>query len=242
MVGASWRVWDGGGSGDAVLYADYRNTFKPAAIDFGPDNTPDVLQPEIASSWEAGLKGALDHGRLGWRVSAFLLNFGNLVVATEDGLRNAGSERLKGVDAEARWRVAPDLSLIGDIAWHDARFVHASILEDDVETDVSGKHLTMAPAVLASLGLAYQPQQGWFASVVAAFAGSRYLDAANTARTGGYAVVDATVGRRWRRWSLALRGENLSDQRPPVTQSEFGDSSYYLMPARRIFASLTRSF
>ena len=39
-----------------MAFADYRNTYKPAAIDFGPEAEPDILKPETASSWEAGLK------------------------------------------------------------------------------------------------------------------------------------------------------------------------------------------
>ena len=34
MIGASYRAWKEGAD-EAVLYADYRNAFKPAAIDFG---------------------------------------------------------------------------------------------------------------------------------------------------------------------------------------------------------------
>ncbi len=49
-IGASFQAWKEGGN-EAVLYADYRNAFKPAAIDFGPDYTPDVLNPETAQSY-----------------------------------------------------------------------------------------------------------------------------------------------------------------------------------------------
>jgi outer membrane receptor protein involved in Fe transport len=50
------------------------------------------------------------------------------------------------------------------------------------------------------------------------------------------------VGYRWRRYSLSVNATNLSDQRPPVTASEFGDQSYYLLPARKVFVDLTADF
>jgi hypothetical protein len=35
-----------------------------------------------------------------------------------------------------------------------------------------------------------------------------------------------------------LSAANLFNRRPPVTQSEFGDSSYYLLPGRRLEGTL----
>ena len=57
-AGVSYRAWEQGGGDEAVLYADYRNAFKPSAQDFGPDYQPTVLLPETAQSYEAGVKGA----------------------------------------------------------------------------------------------------------------------------------------------------------------------------------------
>ena len=38
-------------------YANYRNTFKPAAVDFGPEAEGGILDPETAESYEVGLRG-----------------------------------------------------------------------------------------------------------------------------------------------------------------------------------------
>jgi len=37
-------------------------------------------------------------------------------------------------------------------------------------------------------------------------------------------------------------GHNLTDERPPVAESELGDAQYYRIPSRRIELSLTRRF
>jgi outer membrane receptor protein involved in Fe transport len=241
MAGLTWKAWTSGAD-ETVLYFDYRSTFKPAAVDFGPDNTPDILAPETAQSWEAGVKGSAAGGRLDWQAGIFLMDFRNMVVATSAGFANAGSERLKGFEAEGRWTISPDLSLQGAFSWHDARFVHATILEDDVDTDVSGKHLSLSPPVLASIGLVYSPSQGLFGSVVASYVDQRWLDVANTARARAYTTLDGGVGYRWGRYSLAVNGYNLTNERQPVTASEFGDGSFYLTPARKLFLDLTARF
>jgi iron complex outermembrane receptor protein len=234
-IGVSYRAWQQG-SNEAVLYADFRDAFKPAAIDFGPDYTPDILNPETAQSYEVGVKGAIGAGLLTYDVEAFLQNFHNLVVATPSGaLANAGEEKLKGVELETRWQLAPDLALAANVAWHDARFGQY-LLDDGV--NVAGNDLTLSPHVLASAGLLYTPDQGWNASLVANYVGSRYLDEENTAQTGAYTTLAATVGYRFDRYLVALEGTNLTNERPPVSASEFGSQSFYLLNARMLWLRL----
>jgi outer membrane receptor protein involved in Fe transport len=67
------------------------------------------------------------------------------------------------------------------------------------------------------------------------YVGRRYLDEENTAPVGGYATLAATVGYRLDRYSIALEGTNLTDERPPVTSSEFGSESFYLLNARTVW-------
>jgi iron complex outermembrane receptor protein len=241
-VGASYRLWQDGAD-QAILYADYRNAFKPGAIDFGPDYTPDILNPETAQSYEAGLKGALDSGRFAYQAEVFLLDFNNLVVATTDSsgdpvLRNAGGERLKGAEFDARYQLGEDFALDANIAYHDARFTHFSIDDGSGPVDVSGNQLTLAPHVLASAGLLYTPEQGFKATLVARYVGKRYFDEENTASASSYVTLDATLGYRLGRYELALEGTNLTNRRPPVSQSEFGSSSFYLLPAASWFLTL----
>ena len=242
MVGASYLAWTAGRD-ELVFYANYRDTLKPAAVDFGPDNTPDILKPETARSYEAGIKGRLADGRLDYQAGFFLLHFSNLVVATTDAngeaiFENAGAERLKGVEIEGRWRVVPGLSLNAAGSWHDAVFTHYA----SNQGDVSGNQLTLSPHWLGSLGLIYAPPSGLFGSVDVTYVGNRFLDLENTGLAGAYATVDATVGCRWRRYSLSVNGSNLPDQRPPVTASEFGEQSYYRLAGRKVYVDLTAQF
>jgi iron complex outermembrane recepter protein len=247
MAGVSYRAWQDGDD-EVVLFGDYRDTFKPAAIDFGPDNTPDILEPETARSYEAGIKGRAAGGRLDYQAGLFLLDFANLVVVTTDAdggpiFQNAGGERLRGVEAEAHWRATADLTVTAAASWHDARFTHYVAAEGGANIDVSGNQLTLSPRALASLGVVYAPRQGFFGSATVSYIGPRFLDLANTARAGAYVTVAAGVGYRFGgRYKVALNAANITDQRPPVTQSEFGDQSYYLLAPRRVFVDLTAAF
>jgi len=234
-LGASYRLWAAGGD-EAVVFADFRSAFKPPAIDFGPDYTPDLLRPETATSYEAGLKGALAGGLLTYQAELFLLDFKNLVVATSSGvLANAAEQRLKGVEFEARYEAAPDLRLAGNISYHDARYRNYLLFDGTSGVNVAGRQLPLSPHLLASAGVSYGAQRGWHAAAVARYVGHRYLDEENMAPVGGYATVDANVGFSWKKYQVTLDGTNLTNQRPPVTSSEFGSQSFYLLPARMIW-------
>jgi outer membrane receptor protein involved in Fe transport len=238
--GASYRVWTAG-SDEVVFYADYRNAFKPAALDFGPDYQPAVLLPETAKSYEGGLKGVAASGRLSYQAEVFRMDFSNLVVRSESGFfTNAAGEQLKGAEFEARYSITNDLVVAANYAYHNARFTQYLFFDADATAyvDVAGRQLPLSPHHLAAAGILYEPRRGLSATLVATYVGRRYLDEQNTAPVGGYTKLDATLGYRIGHYLLSLEGDNLSNQRPPVSASEFGSGSFYLLNARTLWLRL----
>jgi iron complex outermembrane recepter protein len=239
-VGASYRLWGEGGN-QAVLYADYRNAFKPAALDFGPDYQPAVLLPETAKMYEVGLRGAALDGRLSYQAEVFRLDFNNLVVPTDSGfLTNAASSQLKGVEFEARIKITDDLVVAANYAYHDAHFTQYLLFDGDTNAyvDVAGKQLPLSPRHLASAGMLYTPRQGFNSTLVVTYVGRRFLDEENVAPVGGYTKLDATLGYAIGHYQLSLEGTNLTNQRLPVSASEFGSESFYLLNARSLWVRL----
>ena len=80
-VGAIVSVWQQGAN-HVRVFADYRNTFKPAAFDFSLAENEGVLEPETARSVESGVKLRTAAGRLDVEASGFRMSFTNLVTAT----------------------------------------------------------------------------------------------------------------------------------------------------------------
>ncbi len=237
-LGVSYRLW-AAGKDEAVVYADFRNAFKPAAIDFGPDYTPDLLSPETAQSYEAGLKGAAVDGRLTYQGEIFLMNFNNLVVATNTGaLANAAAEKLKGVEFETRYQVTTNLALAANASYHDAYFTQYLFFDGVSTVDVAGRQLPLSPHVLAAAGLLYTPSKGLNSTILAQYVGRRFLDEENIAPVGGYTKLDATLGYGFGHCVVSVEGTNLTNQRPPVSASEFGSESFYLLPARTFWLRL----
>ncbi len=244
-VGASYLVWHAPDQA-LWLFADYKNAFKPAAVDFGPEAEGEILRPETARTVEGGVKGSHLGGRLTWQASTFRMDFDNLVVATiVNGLpaiENAGQQRFTGVELEGRWRIVEALSLEGSFAAHSSKFRDYVTNLDGVPTQLRGHHLEMSPDRLAALGLAWSPESGVTGHATWSHVGERYLNKRNTALAGAYDTLDAGLGYRLDRWEVAIDGYNLTDQRPPVAESELGDAQYYLLPARSFRVSVGMSF
>lgn len=237
-LGATWRLWSRGS--DALsLFADYRNTFKPAALDFGPDEEPDILKPETAHSVEAGVKG--HNQALTWQASVFRMDFSNLVIATDinglPALANAGNERFDGAEFELEYSLRRDTRVSLGYSYHDARFRDFAQDFDGTLVQLSGNRVEMSAHDLLSGGFVYMPARGLNATVIANYVGPRFLNMRNTALAGGYTTWAAGIGWRSALGEIRVDGRNLGNVRPPVAESELGDAQYYLLPARSIEAS-----
>jgi iron complex outermembrane recepter protein len=244
-AGADYRLYTRGRDALAV-FADYRDAFKPAAIDFGPEAEADILAPETAISYEAGVKGRLRDGRLRWTASVFDMDFHNLVVATTRNgtpqLENAGNERFKGAEADMEYEWSPDLLLHLAYSYHDARFRDYVQEFDGVPTQLAGKRLEMSPLNLAGAGFLYKPARGFNANVSMNYVGGRFLDRRNAAPAKPYTTLSAGAGYRIGRGEVRVDGRNLNNSRAPVAESELGDAQYYLLPARSVELSYRHFF
>ena len=240
-LGALLGLWEQG-IDHVRAFANYRNTFKPAAFDFSLAENEGVLDPETSRSYDAGLKLRTMDGRVDVEASAFRMDFENLVTATivnnQPALINSGKTRFKGVELATELRLPYSLSARASYSFHDGKFVDFVQAFDDVPTQLAGKRFEMSARHLASGGLTLAPDRGFIAHVAFNYTGDRYLNKRNTALAPAFSTVDAGIGYRLDRAELRLDGRNLGDRRDAVSESEFGDAQYYRMTARSIQAGI----
>jgi outer membrane receptor protein involved in Fe transport len=249
-AGILWTAWEH--DQDRLrLFASYRNTFKPAAIDFGieeggGEEGEGVLDPETAQSVELGTRLRGFGGRCDLDVSAFLMDFDNLVMATSvngiPALINGGTERFKGIETAFSYRLADGWSARATWSLHDARFRDFVQDFDGVPTQLADKRLEMSAHHLLSAGVRRVPHRGVLGLLEVRYVGSRYLNKRNTALAEGYPSLSAALGWRDARWEARIAGTNLGDRRDPVAESELGDAQYYRLFPRRIDVSATLRF
>jgi iron complex outermembrane receptor protein len=248
-AGVSWLAYQSGaGTGaDAVwLYADYRNTFKPSALDFGPDADGSILKPETAESYELGAKGVVGD-RFHWDLSVFQMDFSNLVVAQLvngfPGLVNAGQERFRGFELETDYHILPDLHWQLAYSLHDARYTNfAAIFDEPEPQQVRGNSLPFSARNLASTGITYAPAHGLSVWATYNWVDRRFLDEVNDTFAPSYGTVAAGLGYTFERFGVRLEGFNLNDSRAPISLSELGGGQVYLLPARSFRLTVDTKF
>jgi outer membrane receptor protein involved in Fe transport len=247
-IGAMYTVFQR--QQDSVgLYAVYRDTFKPAAIDFGIGEGflgKQILDPETARSVEGGMKARLWERRIEVDASGFFMNFQNLVTPVSIGglpaLVNAGNEHFKGFESGVTVFLPQAITTRITYSYHDARFTDFVQDFDGVPTQLAGNRLEMSALNLTSVSLNYAPEHGFIGGFAMNYIGSRYLNKRNTALAPGFGTVDAGVGYRANRWEIRVDGRNLGDARDPVAESELGEAQYYVMTARRVDGTLRWHF
>ncbi len=244
-IGASFRAYEEGDN-FVNVYADYRNSFKPAAVDFGPESDADILETEDSKAVEFGIKQRWFDGALDIDLSAYRMDFNNLVVPQvvngSPGLTNAGKLNLDGYEAEANWHPIDRLGVYGAWAYHKAVFGDYQRLFGTTLTQLSGKNQELTPRNTRALGVVFGGVQGPQASVVYSYIGERFLNKRNTAPAGDYETIDASLGWEFGDWALRLTASNLTDKRPATAESELGDAQYYLLPARHVEAGFEWRF
>src|SRR5262249_5993639 len=161
----------------------YRNTFKPAAVDFGLGEAEGgaeeagKLKPETAQSVEGGVKMRTLQGRVDVEADAFVMNFANLVTATtvngRPALMNTGTQRFQETELATDVRLPSAMMARTSYSFHDAHFTDFAQVFDDVPTSLNGKRLEMSARHLWSGGLIYAPAAGPIASAVVNATGSR---------------------------------------------------------------------
>jgi len=249
-IGAAWRVWQPGNSPlDAVtVHGSVGYTFQPAQIDFGPnpEAQPEgggLLAPETQRSVIAGLKADAAHGRMEFDVDGFFVDFYNQPTHSTAGgapvLRSIGQQRYKGVDMEGVVRAVRAVTLKGNVGWTDALYSDFLTDVDGVATQLAGRHQVLNPSVRAGAGVLIAPARGWRASLTATWIGAHWLNSLNTFEAPAYAVVDASLGYRFARFTAAALASNLGNRRDAVQMSELGEGQFYRLPARRIGFTLT---
>jgi iron complex outermembrane recepter protein len=249
-LGAAWKVREAANSVISVvtLHGSVGYTFQPAQIDFGPDPEAQpegggLLKPETQRSVIVGLKADAPGGIAGFDVDGFFVDFYNQPVQAASGgiavLRSIGQQRYKGIDVEGALRPAKGLTVKANIGWSDARYRDFLTDIDGSATQLAGNRQVLTPSVRVGAGLLYAPDRAWRGSLTSNWIGEHWLNSLNTFEAPAYAVVDASLGYRFERFTVAILGSNLGNRRDAVQLSELGEGQFYRLPARRVDATLT---
>jgi outer membrane receptor protein involved in Fe transport len=249
-IGAGYKAWESPSApiGEVTLHASAGYTFQPAQIEFGPnpEARPEgggLLTPETQRSVVMGLRADTPGGKVSFDVDGFFVDFYNQPVNASSGgiavLRSIGHQRYKGLNVEGSVRPTKALTAKASVTWSDARYRDFLTEIDGVATQLAGRHQVLTPTASANGGLVYAAGHGWRGSITTSWIGTHWLNSLNTFEAPAYAIVDASLGYRFEKFTVSILANNLGNRRDPVQLSELGEGQFYVMPARRINATVS---
>ncbi len=247
----TWKPMD-----DVMLFASYKRGFKSGGFDAGYTNAgilanpsrSQTFNPEKVEGAEVGLKSSFANRQVTLNLTGYWYDYKGLQVSVFDTiarafrLQNAAKARVRGLEAELRYRpnALPGLSLHATGAYNDAKFreyladcyqgqtaalgcnlVLNTATNVFTAQDLSGKRLRKAPKFAATFGGYYETAIAstlmMGLSVDGSYSGA-YEYGTNyqpLAYQKSYAKLDATLRffTEDKRWELAAIGRNLTNKR-----------------------------
>ncbi|MCF2515208.1 TonB-dependent receptor [Sphingomonas sp. G124] len=199
----------------ATFFVRAATAYRPGGINIQPDATQPSYDADELASAELGSRLELIPS-LSVDATLFAAQWkhvqtdellANGLVAT----RNAGNARNYGVEADIRWAISHRTELIGGLLLQSARLESSGSGEP-----IDDRRLPVVPQLSARLKLAQEFRLGSWegkANLGLQYVGATHLsfDPALDRRTGGHAVIDASLGLTRGGWTVALVGDNLAN-------------------------------
>lgn len=218
-VALSWQIIP-----EALLYASYTKGFEtPTFTEMaypaqGGASTLD-LKPSKSDNYEIGLKSANVLGN--FNLATFYIETQNDIVAAESiegraTYRNADKTLRKGVELAWDKKLWKDLGINASYAYLDATFDSAipavgKIAEIPKDNSIPGLAKNQA-----FIGLAWQPEKGFYAGVDTQFMDKIYVNDLNNDSAESYTVASVYTGYSWKYVDWGFNGfariDNLFDK------------------------------
>jgi iron complex outermembrane receptor protein len=187
-------------------YAKFSKGFKSGGWNPDLTATPNIrFKAENVNNYELGLRTRLLDGRLTFNVTGYYMDYNNLQVAQFLGtfsgfvITNAGSARIKGIEAEFQAKPASWLSFSGGGAYNDAKYTRF----DSGVGNYAGQQFTRAPKFTAFASADVKVPVGFGDFILhgdARYQGKVFFDDARTVKPVGfygekeYVITNARIG------------------------------------------------
>ena len=159
------------------------------------------IMPESGINFETGSKGSLIGNRLMFEITAYKMFVKNLLVTkriSEDVFTgvNAGRSEHQGIELTAKYRFFESMSAVSpSISVFFSATISSNRFTDFVDDGISykSKYLPGIPKSVFNAGIQYLNDEGLNFSILYRYAGSMFLNDANTGKTNGYCLLNARI-------------------------------------------------
>jgi len=235
----NWAAYAQAAKGFLAPNENFFNYANPSATSVSPQQSWNY---QMGTSWQT--KG------LSLSADVYYIDFANLIGSETIGgntvFFNQGGVIYKGVEAEVTDYLGMGVSLYANGSINSAK---------DKGSDLTNPGLWVpnAPKATAAVGAIYN-RDGWYASLLDKWVGSRYGDVGQTQLLSAYSTLDAALGYTvgdggpaWlRKASLKLAFNNLTDSNKIYGLAGYtggaGTPLYWTLPGRSVFATVAMPF
>jgi iron complex outermembrane receptor protein len=215
-----------------LLYVSATRGFKSGGFNPTANAPGRAFGPELAWSFEGGVKQTMAQGRMRVNTAAFVTDYRDLQVQAfirpgVTDISNAASATIRGVEVEVAATAWRRLQLTGHAAWLDAHYDrYVAIGLGGVTRDAAGHRLNNAPVWSGSISAIYELNAGaagtvslrgdvsWQSRVFF----TAFNDPIESQEPYGLAHLRAGFEPRSRRWELAVYVRN-AGQREYITST-----------------------
>jgi iron complex outermembrane receptor protein len=247
MVGLTYLATD-----QVNLYGSFATAYQtPTTVELS--NTPtgaggfnEDLEPEDLSTFEFGVRGAVDQWRLRFTVGAYFSDLKNALVQftrpdEATFFRNAGEASRNGLETLVEWTPVPRLST--RVAYTYQNFEFTRFIAP--EGDFSGNREPGVPPHQLFLSASYEAPFGLFSAVELRSIDAYPVNSRNTVENWAYQVANLRFGlnRRWGGVTIRpfLGVDNVLDERyngSTITNS-LGDRFFEPSPGREFYMGVS---
>jgi iron complex outermembrane receptor protein len=190
-----------------AAYASWGRAFSPVYRSVGTTEIVDV-PPETSQSYEVGLKGSYDRGKIEGTLAFYRQERNNVVGnLTPTVVTNIGDWQIDGVELGLKARPITGLTFFGSYTRRDPRMVRD--ISDPVN---SGKLIPFVAEEMFTTGVEYQHKCGVFAGLANYYVGPTFADNYNTIHLNNYYLVNTYVGYRWKELEVSVFVRNMLDE------------------------------
>lgn len=204
-LGLDWQLGSAAG-GQHASFANWTEGFRPQAVALNTRNgvvVPALLQPERTRSVEAGIKGRADDDRWSYQLSLFQADKVDGQRSFRTGpdtfIFSNATSRVRGLESQMQWRLAPSWSGYAHYTWQDARLrdFQTFTAAGAPATNFAGYRVRMSARHIAGLGVNWS-QGPWSLGASASYVGERLLrdNVVNPQRLPAYTVTNVVAA--WR--------------------------------------------
>ena len=218
-VALSWKIIP-----EVLAYASYAKGFEtPTFTEMaypaqGGASTLD-LKPSKSDNYELGLKSSNTLGD--FNLATFYIETKDDIVAAESmggraTFRNADKTLRKGVEFAWNKKLWKDLAVNASYAYLDATFDSRVPAAGKVAEIPEGNAIPGIAKNQAFIGIAWQPEQGFYAGLDTQFMDKVYVNDTNSDAAASYTVASIYTGYAWKRADWGINGfarvDNLFDK------------------------------